>query len=295
MPSRTIRSTASAPAATRPTGTSTAPWRCPCATLTRCSSRPWPSSAIVGLALVLGFLGFAIVSGARRGPTSSRSGRRSAPRWRSSPPGSSRRRSTGPGSCPACFGLVVLAAALLTGPATLDARAGPRRRHPGGRRRPSARPRRPTGPIRARRGDAAGRLGRDLGRRHPVPDRGQARRQPRRRRAPATSTAAAQDARDAITLAAVGGGPPAPARPGRGAGGRPARPPIETSARRSSAPPTTGSCGSCGRGWTSSPETSTARAARCARPRGSTRGLRSSPSDRAIRPPRPGDYCPGDA
>ena len=78
---------------------------------------------IVGLALVLGFLGFAAVSGVRRGPTRSSGGALSAAlailaagivsaaidwTW----------------ELPACFGLVVLAAALLTGPATLEPEAG---------------------------------------------------------------------------------------------------------------------------------------------------------------------------
>jgi O-Antigen ligase len=73
---------------------------------------------VVGLALVLGFLGFAAVSGARRAPRSSRSGALGVAlailaagivsaaidwTWELS----------------ACFGLVVLVAALLTGPATL--------------------------------------------------------------------------------------------------------------------------------------------------------------------------------
>jgi O-antigen ligase/polysaccharide polymerase Wzy-like membrane protein/tetratricopeptide repeat protein len=73
---------------------------------------------ITGLMLVLGFLGFAAVSGSRRGPTRSRGGALGAAlailaagivsaaidwTW----------------ELPACFGLVVLAAALLTGPATL--------------------------------------------------------------------------------------------------------------------------------------------------------------------------------
>ena len=73
---------------------------------------------VIGLLLVLGFLGFAAVSGSRRGPTRSRGGALSAAlailaagivsaaidwTW----------------ELPACFGLVVLAAALLTGPATL--------------------------------------------------------------------------------------------------------------------------------------------------------------------------------
>lgn len=80
---------------------------------------------IVGLALVLGFLGFAAVSGARRGPTRSSGGALSAAlallaagivsaaidwTW----------------ELPACFALVVLAAALLTGPATLGPEAGSR-------------------------------------------------------------------------------------------------------------------------------------------------------------------------
>jgi hypothetical protein len=71
-----------------------------------------------GLALILGFLGFAAVSGARRGPTRARGGALGAAlailvtgivsaaidwTWELS----------------ACFGVVVLAAALLTGPATL--------------------------------------------------------------------------------------------------------------------------------------------------------------------------------
>ena len=131
-------------------------------------------------------------------------GRRWAPRWRSSPRASSRRRSTGPGSCPPASAWSCSPAGLLTGPATL------------GRRRPSAptqavngrraRGLAPRPSIRARRGDAARRRGRDLGRRHPLPDRGQARRQPpggERREPPA----AAQDARDASTLQPWAAGP----------------------------------------------------------------------------------------
>jgi hypothetical protein len=72
---------------------------------------------LVGLLLVLGFLGFAVVSGLRRGPTRSADGALGAAiailaagivsaaidwTW----------------ELPACFGLAVLAAALLTGPAT---------------------------------------------------------------------------------------------------------------------------------------------------------------------------------
>lgn len=73
---------------------------------------------LVGLMLILGFLGFAVVSGVRRGPTRSRGGAlgvglailaagivSAAIDWT--------------WELPACFGLVVLAAALLTGPATL--------------------------------------------------------------------------------------------------------------------------------------------------------------------------------
>jgi len=73
---------------------------------------------LVGLVLVLGFLGFAVVSGSRRGPTRAREGALGAAlavlaagivsaaidwTW----------------ELPACFGLAVLAAALLTGSATL--------------------------------------------------------------------------------------------------------------------------------------------------------------------------------
>jgi O-Antigen ligase len=74
---------------------------------------------IIGLVFVLGFLGFAAASGSRRDPTRSRGGAVGAAlailaagivsaaidwTW----------------ELPACFGLVVLAAALLTGPATLE-------------------------------------------------------------------------------------------------------------------------------------------------------------------------------
>jgi O-Antigen ligase len=73
---------------------------------------------LVGLALILGFLGFVIASGVRRGPTRSRGGALGAClavlaagivsaaidwTW----------------ELPACFGLAVVAAALITGPATL--------------------------------------------------------------------------------------------------------------------------------------------------------------------------------
>ena len=73
---------------------------------------------LVGLVLVLGFVGFTIASGVRRGPTTSRGGVvgaclavlaagivSAAIDWT--------------WELPACFGLVVLVAALLTGPATL--------------------------------------------------------------------------------------------------------------------------------------------------------------------------------
>src|SRR5436190_5343359 len=98
---------------------------------------------VVGVALVVGFLGAAAVSGARRGPTRSGGGALGA---------SLAILAAGIVSAaidwtwelPACFGLVVLAAALLTGPATLGpepafgavphaldgARAGPSRRRP---------------------------------------------------------------------------------------------------------------------------------------------------------------------
>ncbi len=77
---------------------------------------------IVGLLLVVGFLGFAVVSGARRGPTRARSAALGAAlavftagvvsaaidwTW----------------ELPACFGLVVLASGLLAGPATLGSEA----------------------------------------------------------------------------------------------------------------------------------------------------------------------------
>jgi hypothetical protein len=77
---------------------------------------------LIGLVLVLAFLGFVAVSGSRRGPTRSAGGALGAAlailaagivsaaidwTW----------------ELPACFGLVVLAAALLTGPATLSSEA----------------------------------------------------------------------------------------------------------------------------------------------------------------------------
>lgn len=73
---------------------------------------------VVGLALVVGFLGFAAVSGWRRGPSRSRDGALGA---------ALAVLATGIVSAaidwtwelPACFGLAVFAAALLTGPATL--------------------------------------------------------------------------------------------------------------------------------------------------------------------------------
>jgi hypothetical protein len=73
---------------------------------------------LIGLVLVLGFVGVAAVSGSRRGPTRSRGGALGA---------ALAMLATGIVSAaidwtwelPACFGLVVLAAALVTGPATL--------------------------------------------------------------------------------------------------------------------------------------------------------------------------------
>ena len=132
---------------------------------------------IVGLALVLGFLGFAAVSGARRVPTRSSGGALGAAlailaagivsaaidwTW----------------ELPACFALVVLAAALLTGPATLGPEAGFAPRTPGGQRRKSATLEKATLSVRARRGDAARSLGCHLGWGPPLPHRGQALRQP---------------------------------------------------------------------------------------------------------------------
>jgi hypothetical protein len=77
---------------------------------------------IVGLLAILAFLGVAIVAGTRRGPTNARGAILGA---------APAVLATGIVSAaidwtwelPACFGLVVLAAAILTGPATLDADA----------------------------------------------------------------------------------------------------------------------------------------------------------------------------
>ena len=132
---------------------------------------------LVGLALILGFLGFAAVSGVRRGPTRSRGGALGA-------------------------ALAILAAGHRLGGDRLDLGAvrrasasscSRRRSSPGRRRcgkqpalgavtqavdgRQRARLENATRSIRARRGDAARGLGRDLGRWNRLPDRGQARGQ----------------------------------------------------------------------------------------------------------------------
>ena len=245
MPSRPIRSTASAPAATRPTGTSTAPWRCRCATLTRSSSRRWPSLAIVGLLLFLGFLGFAAVAGSRRGPTRS-PGRRSAPRSRVFTAGVVSAAIDWTWELPACFGLVVLAG----GPPrrARDARAGggPRRRTPRGERLEGARTPSPAPTRRFGLGVATLLVGwaaiwaggvlfltEVQARRQPP---GGERREPRGRRA---GRARRDHAR------AVGRRAPDCSSPWWRSWGATCEPPIETSPKRSTAPPTTGSSGSC--------------------------------------------------
>jgi hypothetical protein len=73
---------------------------------------------LVGLVLVLGFLGIAAVSGSRRGPTRSRGGAVGAA-LAVLAAGTVSAAIDWTWELPACFGLVVLAAALLTGPATL--------------------------------------------------------------------------------------------------------------------------------------------------------------------------------
>ncbi len=102
----------------RPTGASTAPWRARSATPTRCSSRRWPSSAWSAWRWSLGFLGFALVSGIRRGPTRAREGALGAA-LAILAAGIASAAIDWTWELPACFGLVVVAAALLTGPATL--------------------------------------------------------------------------------------------------------------------------------------------------------------------------------
>ena len=196
------------------------PGACRSATLTRSSSRRMAELGVVGLVLVLGFLGFAAVSGSRRGPTRSRGGALGAAlailaagivsaaidwTW----------------ELPACFGLVVLAAALLTGPATLapEPALGAVAQAVDGWQRREARERDPLDSGSAwRRCSSAGppsgpaailfltevRLGDS---RSAASDRGPCvRRAGRARREHAP---------------ALGGGPPAPARPRRGAGRRP--------------------------------------------------------------------------
>ena len=86
---------------------------------------------IVGLLLVLGFLGFAAVAGVRRGSDPLARGRCSAPRWPSSPRAWSRRRSTGPGSFPPASAWSCSRRAAQPG---RDARAGGRRSAPSSRR-----------------------------------------------------------------------------------------------------------------------------------------------------------------
>ena len=210
---------------------------------------------IVGLLLVLGFLGFAVVAGVRRGPTRSRGAALGAAlailaagivsaaidwTW----------------ELPACFGLVVLAAALLTGPATPRRRGGAQRRAPGGRRRREREAR--TRPSRFGLGVATLLVGWaaiwaggvlfltevKLGDSREAASAGDL-RPPRRTRA---------------TRARSSPGPPDPGSSSRWSRSWTAtsKPPIEISAKRSSAPPTTGSSGSCGRGWRSSRATSTA-------------------------------------
>jgi hypothetical protein len=77
---------------------------------------------IVGLALVLGFIGCAAVSGYRRGLAGS-PGRALGPALAILAAGTVSAAIDWTWELPACFGLVVLAAALLTGPATLPAEA----------------------------------------------------------------------------------------------------------------------------------------------------------------------------
>jgi O-Antigen ligase len=77
---------------------------------------------VIGLVLVLGFLGFAVVLGSRRGPTRSRGGALGAALAMLAA-GIVSAAIDWTWELPACFGLVVLAAALLTGPATLPSEA----------------------------------------------------------------------------------------------------------------------------------------------------------------------------
>jgi hypothetical protein len=96
---------------------------------------------VVGLALVLGFLGFAAVTGSRRGPTRAR-GEALGAALAVLATGIVSAAIDWTWELSACFGLVVLAAALLTGPATLadEPALGPvPRAVNGGRARPSAR------------------------------------------------------------------------------------------------------------------------------------------------------------
>ena len=142
---------------------------------------------IVGLVLILGFLGFAIVSGVRRGPTRS-PGAVLGAALAVFAAGIVSAAIDWTWELPACFGLVVLAAALLTGPATLEPEpafgAVPEAVDGWRARASGSRPSRfGLGVATLLVGWAAIWAGGD-----PLPDRGQARRQPRRRRAPATSS-----------------------------------------------------------------------------------------------------------
>jgi O-Antigen ligase len=80
---------------------------------------------VIGLLLVLGFLGFAAVSGSRRAPTRSGGGALGAALAMLAA-GIVSAAIDWTWELPACFGLVVLAAALLTGPATLSSEAASR-------------------------------------------------------------------------------------------------------------------------------------------------------------------------
>ena len=74
---------------------------------------------VIGVGLVLGFLGFALVSGSRRGPTRARDGALGAA-IAVLAAGIASAAIDWTWELPACFGLVVVAAALLCGPATLE-------------------------------------------------------------------------------------------------------------------------------------------------------------------------------
>ena len=257
--------------------------RCRCATLTRCSSRRMAELGLVGL----------LLCSASSGPRSSR-GRAGlqpappapcwAPRWRCPHQrGWSRPRSTGRGSCPPASAWSCWPVGCSPDQPRSSVEAAPSARLEGvnGSRTPSpARP--PTG---ARHGDAARRRGASIWA-GGILFLTEVRLGNSREEASAGNLEGRRPGRPRRDHdRALGRGPPAAAGARGGARGRPASRQIESSPKRSTALPTTGSSGSCGRGWTSSPGTSMAPAVRSSARVSSTREHRSYRSDRALRPP----------